>query len=143
MLEIAAQAMTIEVDDHQLFEETNHWFRFTDHEIDEKRDGLHLDTSGLTGASLRVGHLFTRQRNWHKPYNRRPYRKGFVASVRSTRALLTLTTPTNTMRDWITTGRASMRAQLAADQTGLRFHPSARSYRNTHRWTYSAPGSRT
>ena len=36
VLDIAAQAMTIEVDDHQLFEETNHWFRFTDREIDEK-----------------------------------------------------------------------------------------------------------
>ena len=27
------------------------------------------------------------------------------------------------MRDWITTGRAYMRAQLAADKTGLRFQP--------------------
>jgi hypothetical protein len=123
VLELAAQAMTIEVDDRELFEETNNWFRFTDREIEEKGDGLHFDTSGLTGVSLLLGHLFTRPRNWHKPYNRRPYLKGFIDSVRGTRALLTLTTPTNTMPDWITTGRAYVRAQLAADQTGLRFQP--------------------
>ena len=123
VLEIAAQAMTIEVNDRELFEETSEWFRFTDREIQEKGDGLHFDTAGLSGVPLLLGHLFTRPRNWHKPYNRRPYLKGFVDSVRTTRALLTLTTPTNTMRDWITTGRSYMRAQLAADRTGLRFQP--------------------
>jgi hypothetical protein len=123
VLEIAAEAMTIEVDDHELFEETKEWFRFTEREIEEKGDGLHFDTSGLTGVPLLLAHLFTRPRNWHKPYNRRPYLKGFVDSVRTTRAMLTLTTPTNGMRDWITTGRAYMRAQLAANQTSLRFHP--------------------
>jgi hypothetical protein len=43
--------------------------------------------------------------------------------VHSTRALLTLTTPANTMRDWFTTARAFMWARLAAAQLGLRFHP--------------------
>jgi hypothetical protein len=43
--------------------------------------------------------------------------------VRSTRALLTLTAPANTVRDWTTTGRAFMRARLAAAQLGLRFYP--------------------
>jgi hypothetical protein len=123
VLDIAARAMTIEVNDRALFDETLHWFRFSDQEIAEKGDGLHLDTAGLSGLSLTLGRLFTRPRNWHKPYNRRPYLKGFVDSVRTTRALLTLTTPTNTMRDWITTGRSYVRAQLTADELGLRFQP--------------------
>jgi hypothetical protein len=54
-------------------------------------------------------------------YDRKKH--GGTASVDSTRALLTLTTSANTMRDWITTGRAFMRARLAAAQLGLRFHP--------------------
>jgi hypothetical protein len=123
VLDIAARAMTIEVNDRALFDETLQWFRFSDQEIAEKGDGLHLDTAGLSGLSLTLGRLFTRPRNWHKPYNRRPYLKGFVDSVRTTRALLTLTTPTNTMRDWIATGRSYVRAQLTADELGLRFQP--------------------
>jgi len=39
--------------------------------------------------------------------------------------MLTLTTPTDTMRDWIATGRCYMRAQLAADRLGLRFQPTS------------------
>ena len=54
-------------------------------------------------------------------YDRKKH--GGTGSVHSTRALLTLTIPANTMRDWITTGRAFMRARLAAAQLGLRFHP--------------------
>jgi hypothetical protein len=123
VLDIAARAMTIEVNDRALFDETLQWFRFSDQEIAEKGDGLHLDTSGLSGLSLTLGRLFTKPRTWHKSYNRRPYIKGFVDSVRTTRALLTLTTPTNTMRDWITTGRSYVRAQLTADELGLRFQP--------------------
>lgn len=123
VLDIAAQAMAIEVDDRVLFDETLRWFRFSDREIAEKGDGLHLDTSGLHGLPLWLGRRFTTPRTWHASYNRRPYLKGFTDSARSTRALLTLTTPTNTMRDWITTGRAYMRAQLAAAEFGLRFQP--------------------
>jgi hypothetical protein len=123
VLDIAARAMTIEVNDRALFDETLQWFRFSDQEIAEKGDGLHLDTSGLSGLSLALGRRFTRPRTWHLPFNRRPYIRGFVDSVRTTRALLTLTTPTNTMRDWITTGRSYVRAQLTADELGLRFQP--------------------
>jgi hypothetical protein len=123
VLDIAARAMTIEVNDRAMFDETLQWFRFSDQEITEKGDGLHLDTSGLSGLSLTLGRLFTKPRTWHKPYNRRPYLNGFVKSVRTTRALLTLTTATNTMRDWITTGRSYVRAQLSANELGLRFQP--------------------
>ena len=123
VVDIAARAMTIEVNDRAVFDEYLQWFRFSDEEITEKGDGLDLDTSGLSGVSLTLARAFTKPRTWHKPYNRGPYLKGFVDSVRTTRALLTLTTPTNTMRDWITSGRSYVRAQLTADKLGLRFQP--------------------
>jgi hypothetical protein len=123
VLEIAAQAMTIEVEDHALYDETRIWFRFSDREIAQKRDGLHADAMGLSGLSLALGRRFLNDGNWHKPYNRGPYLTGFRRSASTTTALLTLTTATNTMRDWITTGRAYVRAQLSAGGLGLRFQP--------------------
>jgi hypothetical protein len=123
VLEIAAQAMTIEAEDHDLYDETRIWFRYSDREIAEKGDGLHADTAGLSGLSLALGRRFINDGNWHKPYNRGPYLKGFRRSVSATTALLTLTTATNTMRDWIVTGRAYVRAQLSAGSFGLRFQP--------------------
>lgn len=123
VLKIAAQAMTIEVEDHDLYDETRIWFRFSDREIAQKGDGLHADTAGLSGMSLALGRRFINDGNWHKPYNRGPYLKGFRRSVSTTTALLTMTTATNTMRDWITTGRAYVRAQLSAGSLGLRFQP--------------------
>jgi hypothetical protein len=125
VLDIAARAMAIEVNDHDLYDETRQWFRFSDRQIAQKGDGLHFDTSGLSGLSLTLARWFTRPGNWDKSYNRGPYLNGFVDSVKSTRAMLTLTTPANTMRDWITTGRCYMRAQLAADRLGLRFQPTS------------------
>jgi hypothetical protein len=123
VLDIAARAMTIEAEDHDLYDETRIWFRYSDREIAQKGDGLHADTAGLTGLSLVLGRRFINDGNWHKPYNRSPYLKGFRKSVGATTALLTLTTPTNTMRDWIVTGRSYVRAQLSAGSLGLRFQP--------------------
>jgi hypothetical protein len=125
VLDIAAMAMTIEVEDHDLYEETRIWFRFSDTEISAKGDGLHLDTSGMGGVTLTLARWFNRRSNWHASYNRAPYLKGFRKSVLSTRAMLTLITPNNTMRDWITTGRSYVRAQLTASQSNLRFQPTS------------------
>src|SRR5262245_60908593 len=83
VLDIAARAMAIEVNDRALFDEYLQWFRFSDQEITDKGDGLDLDTSGLSGLSLTLARVFTRPRTWHKPYNRGPYLKGFVDSVRT------------------------------------------------------------
>src|SRR5262245_4743480 len=99
VIDIAARAMTIEVNDRVVFDEYLQWFRFSDQELTEKGDGLDLDTSGLSGVSLTLARVFTKPRTWHRPYNRGPYLKGFVNSVRTTRALPTLTTEPNTMPD--------------------------------------------
>lgn len=123
--EIVSKAMAVEVNDRELFEETNQWFRFSDDEIRSKGDGLNLETSGLDGLSLRLGRVFTTRKSFHRSYNRVPFLKAFDAAINSTKAMLTLTTETNTMFDWITTGRAYVRAQLAADELGFRFQPTS------------------
>lgn len=121
--EIIRSAMAIEVNDYELYDETRIWFRFSKREIKHHRDGLSVNTAGLTGFSAGTANLFLSSRNWHKEKNRKRYLDGFGETIESTRGLLTMTTPTNTMYDWLHAGRTYVRAQLAASALGLRFHP--------------------
>lgn len=122
-LEIVADAMSVEVLDHELYEETRTWFRFGDEEIARKGDGLHVDTSGLSGLGLALGRYMVKDSTWHQSSNTKPYLRGFRKTAATTSALMTLTTSTNTMHDWITTGRSYTRAILSAEGLGLRFQP--------------------
>jgi hypothetical protein len=126
-LEIIKQAMAIEVNDRTLYGETLTWFRFSKREIAEKADGLNLFTVGLRGLTLQLARLMVRPRAFHSAMNRKSVLKSFNKATASTRGLLTLVTPTNTMSDWINTGRVYVRAQLAADALGLRFQPVSQS----------------
>jgi hypothetical protein len=121
--ELAVEGMAVEAKGQDTWEETNAWFRFTESEIAAKGDGLNAYTSGVTGLSLLAFRAFVRPRNWHTRFNRSGYLGPFAKTVRSTQALFTLVTPTNSMADWITTGRSYLRAQLTADGYDLRFHP--------------------
>lgn len=123
VLRIAADAMAVEAEDRDLYDETRLWFRFSDREIAESGDGLHMDTAGLSGPALLLARMFTKDGNWHKAYNRNPYLSGFRRAVGTTTDLLTVSTASNTMSDWIIAGRAYVRADLAADAFGLHVHP--------------------
>lgn len=122
-IDVAIEGMAVEVRDWGTYEETNQWFRFSDAEIAAKGDGLNAYTTGGTGLSLLAVRALTRPGNWHRWFNRIAYVKTFAKTLRSTQALFTLVTPTNTMTDWITTGRSYVRAQLTAAGYDLRFQP--------------------
>ncbi|MGB5285540.1 MAG: hypothetical protein WBN29_13585 [Polyangiales bacterium] len=122
-LSIVRRAMEIEVNDYELYDETRQWFRFSKREIREHRDGLSIGTAGLTGFSAGSANLFLTSKNFHKEKNRKRYLETFGKAVESTRGLLTMTSPSNTLIDWIETGRAYARAQLSAEMLGLRFQP--------------------
>jgi nitroreductase len=122
-MDLAVEGMAIEANGHDTWEETNEWFRFSDNEIAAKGDGLNAYTSGVADLPLLAFRAFVRPRNWHLRFNRAGYLAPFGKAVRSTQALFTLVTPTNTMTDWITTGRSYLRAQLTAAGYDLRFHP--------------------
>lgn len=124
-LRIIGDGMSLEARDHALYDETRYWFRFNEKQIAEKGDGLHADTSGASGVSLWLARTFMNDGTFHTSLMRDPYLKRFRQVVDTTRGLLTLTTATNTMFDWITTGRAYVRAQLAASELGLRFQPTS------------------
>lgn len=121
--DIIRSAMAIEVNDYELYDETRIWFRFSKREIRRQQDGLSVNTAGLTGFSAGTANMFLNSRNWHKEKNRKRYLDTFGETVESTRGLLTMVTPTNTMYDWLHAGRVYVRAQLTASALGLRFHP--------------------
>jgi len=123
VIDLVVDGMGVEVRDHGTYEETNQWFRFSDAEIAAKGDGLNAHTTGMTGIGLFALRMLTRPGNWHSWINRASYLSAFAKAARSTQALFTLVTPTNTMSDWIATGRSYMRAQLTAGGYNLRFHP--------------------
>jgi hypothetical protein len=75
--------------------------------------------------------------------NTASFLKSFNEIARSTRGLFTFVTPTNTMADWIRTGRAYVRAQLAADMLGLRFHSVTSHCRNLLKWTRRGKSCKT
>ncbi len=122
-LALVRHAMAIEVNDHTLYDETRIWFRFSKRAIREHRDGLSINTAGLTGASAGAANMFLSSKNFQKEKNRKRFLETFGETVASSRGLLTMTTPSNTMVDWLETGRAYVRAQLAAETLGLRFQP--------------------
>jgi len=107
----------------ELYDETRYWFRFSKRAIREHRDGLSINTAGLTGASAGAANMFLSSKNFHEAKNRERFLKTFGETVDSSRGLLTMTTPSNTMIDWLSTGRAYVRARLAAQTLGLRFQP--------------------
>jgi len=122
-IELAVEGMEVETSGHSTYEETNQWFRFSDAEIAAKGDGLNANTTGVTGLPLVGLRTLTRPGNWHMWFNRVAFLNAFAKATRTTQALFTLVTPTNTMADWITTGRSYVRAQLTAGGSDLRFQP--------------------
>ncbi len=118
--ELAKDAMAIEVDDDELYGETLTWFRFSPEEIAETGDGLNLKTADSDTPAARA---FLKPRNWYANTNRRAYSKRFDAAVDSTSAFLALSSDGNALQDWIVSGQAWMRAQLAGHGLGLYMHP--------------------
>jgi hypothetical protein len=121
--EIVRAAMMIEVNDYEVYDETRQWFRFSKREVEKHRDGLSINTAGLTGFAAGSANMFLNAKNFHKEKNRNRYLQTFGETAESTRGLLTMTSATNTMMDWLEAGRAYARAQLTAEMLGLRFQP--------------------
>jgi hypothetical protein len=127
LLAIFEKAMVIECEARHLFEETRIWFRFGEKERAQKRDGLSLPQTGITGW-LRVPLLewYLKRgdpKRWHSKRSVGAYLKVFRRGLASARGLLLLKTATNTQLDWVRAGRAYARIGVAAAKLGLFMHP--------------------
>ncbi|HMR05234.1 MAG TPA: hypothetical protein PKA88_05640 [Polyangiaceae bacterium] len=121
---IARRAMALEVEDARLYGETRKWFRFSAEEVRSHGDGLNLETTGADSLAARI---FLNAENFQSESNRQRFLENFYAAINTTQAFFALSTPTNTMHDWLATGRSYVRAQLAAALAGLSMHPVSQS----------------
>jgi hypothetical protein len=123
---LATAAMAIEVADRQRNIETAKWFRFSDAEIERKRDGFGLIHNGTTGMRRWVAETFLLDREGAAD-PRGMFATGAIdiarAQAESTPAFGVITTSSNSRRAQLLAGRCYARVALAAESQGLAMHP--------------------
>jgi hypothetical protein len=126
LLAIFESAMVIECEARHLFEETRVWFRFSERERAQKRDGLSLPQTGIMGLRVPFLEWYLKHgdpKRWHNKRSVGAYLKVFRRGLASVQGLLLLKTATNTQPDWLKAGRTYARISLAASKLGLFMHP--------------------
>jgi len=123
---ICKEAMAIEVSSRDRNRETAQWFRFSDHELADKRDGIGLAQSGVHGVRkwLAEALLLNRDRaaDPHGFFTRGAITlAGEQAATASAFALLI--GGANTRMEQLLTGRAYARVHLTATRLGLAMQP--------------------
>jgi hypothetical protein len=127
---IAADAMTAEVKDRARNEETAKWFRYSDRELEQKRDGFGLANNGRTGFTAWFAETFVLSReNSADPDG--AFARGAIdmarSQAKSAPAFGVLTTAANTRTAQVLAGRAYARIALTAQSLGLAMHPMSQS----------------
>jgi hypothetical protein len=126
VLPLLFQGMEIESRSRRLGEESRVWFRFSDSEIQEKRDGIALPDQGVSGMQRWMAETFFLGPEPEKFFDQTGtdlFLEKYRSKINSAKALAVWTTSTNTMRDWVQCGQDYVRFQLALTQADLKMHP--------------------
>ena len=118
--------MEIESRSRRLGEESRIWFRFSDSEIQEKRDGIALPDQGMSGFSRWMAETFFLGRDPEKFFDKSGtdmFLEKYKKKIDSAKALVYWSTGTNTQKDWVECGMDYVRFQLALTQADLKMHP--------------------
>lgn len=124
--EIFFNAMKLESLTYRTNEETRGWFRFSDAEIQSKRDGLALPDQGVTGITRWIAETFffgPEPEKFHNKQGLNIFLQRYKKKTDSTKGIVYWKTKANTKKDWILTGMDYARFQLAATKFGLKMHP--------------------
>jgi hypothetical protein len=126
LADICADAMAVEVKAPSRNVETARWFRFSEDEIEEKRDGFSVLQSGVGTLKRWVAETFVLDRaSASDPKG--SFARGAVDQTRdqarSAAAFGALTSDENTRRAQVVAGRAYARVALTATARGLAMHP--------------------
>ena len=123
---ICTDAMTAEVRSTQRNIETARWFRFSQREVEEKRDGFGLAQSGRSGLTRWFAEQFILDRA-SAAHAGGAFAKGAIDQTRdqaaSAAAFGVLSTEGNSRRAQVIAGRAYARIALTATSLGLAMHP--------------------
>jgi hypothetical protein len=124
--EVFYEAFAIESRTYATNEETRRWFRFSEEERREKRDGLSVPQAGLSGlakvfaeASLKDGD----EKTWHGEKSVEGSLKNFEKGLESSRGIVIWKTKTNGFEDWVRSGMDYARFGLAMTKMGFCAHP--------------------
>jgi hypothetical protein len=125
-LELFYKAMEIESYNPHLNEESRIWFRFSDKEILEKRDGIALPDQGVTGISRFIAEKFFMSSD-PESFNNKSGLEIFLSRYRkkidSSKGIVYWKTKTNSIKDWVQVGMDYARFQLAITGLGYKMHP--------------------
>jgi len=125
-LDIFSQAMEIETRTKATNEETRQKFRFSEKEIEEKKDGISLQQMGYDGIILKIASKSLNNGDsltWHSEKNVKATMKGINKGIYSSKGIIFFKTATNTKLDWIKSGRDYARFNIAIAKMGIVTHP--------------------
>jgi hypothetical protein len=123
---ICKEAMAIEVSSSERNRETATWFRFSDRELEEKRDGFGLAQGGSEGISKWFVETFVLNRS-RAADPAGAFARGAIdqtgVQASSAPAFAALISSTNTRLEQVLLGRAFARIHLTASRLGLAMQP--------------------
>lgn len=128
LFDIFYKAMEIECITRRLYEESRIWFRFSEKERAEKRDGLSVPQMGIGGLKRAFMEWYLNKGNpsrWFSKTSINRYLSAVKQGIYSSQGIVFLKTRTNNQLDWIKTGRVYARMCLAATKHGLYTHPQS------------------
>ncbi|MCE9597561.1 MAG: hypothetical protein K8S54_06295 [Spirochaetia bacterium] len=124
--ELLCDSMNLESRNFKLADESRLWFRFSDSEIQDKRDGIGLPGKGITGFTRWMAETFfvsADPKKFHDPDGTNLFLSRYKENVETSRGIVYWQTSANTMKDWVQTGFDYARFQLAITSLGYVMHP--------------------
>jgi hypothetical protein len=125
MLELLYKGMKTECYDWNAYDETRRWFRVKD-DISTKRDGINVRTGGMRGIQRWLVETMLSnysKKVWHNESGIQSFLKTYHETLMSSGGVVTFTTASNELLDWIKCGEDYARFQLAAYDQGFYIHP--------------------
>jgi len=119
------RGMEVECYDWNAYDESRVWFRVKD-DIAAKKDGINLRVNGVTGFKRWIAEAFLSgysKKAWHDESSIVSYLKTYYDAVMSSKGVVTFTTASNELVDWLKAGEDYARFQFAAFDQGVYIHP--------------------
>lgn len=125
LLELLYKGMEVECHDWNAYDESRKWFRVKD-DIAEKKDGINLRTGGMKGLKRWIAETMLNgysKKAWHNKSGIENYLKTYHEVVMSSKGVVTFSTESNQLIDWLKCGEDYARFQFAAYDQGFFIHP--------------------
>lgn len=119
-------ALRIEVQNVRTADESRLWFRFSQAEVNIKRDGISLADQGVTGFQKWILETFFMGPEPEKFHNKTgvdQFLSGYEKKIKTAKGIVIWKTKKNEKMDWVQVGIDYVRFQLAAIKSGFVIHP--------------------